>query len=242
MRKIFAILFLLNTIMMAGQKQKILNLPNLDKTWLHFGFTVGTNIMDFSIVKADNFFNTTEFNQIYAIENNSDFGFHLGPVSNLRISDYFHLRLLVDLSFGQRNLTYWTVLDTTDINPVISKHVMKISSTYIEFPLLLKYKAMRLNNFSPYLIGGFNPKIDLAAQKKIKDEELPKIRLQRLDLAYEIGTGIDFYLPYFRLSTELKYSVGLRNLMVPDGTQYSEAVQKLNSRIWMISFHFEGSL
>lgn len=198
--------------------------------------------MDFSIVKADNFFNTTEFNQIYAIENNSDFGFHLGPVSNLRISDYFHLRLLVDLSFGQRNLTYWTVLDTTDINPVISKHVMKISSTYIEFPLLLKYKAMRLNNFSPYLIGGFNPKIDLAAQKKIKDEELPKIRLQRLDLAYEIGTGIDFYLPYFRLSTELKYSVGLRNLMVPDGTQYSEAVQKLNSRIWMISFHFEGSL
>jgi hypothetical protein len=240
MKNLFILIFLIFQVIISAQKQQPQNLPNLDKKWLHFGFTVGTNLMDFTIQKADNFFDVNEFNQIYAIENQSDVGFHLGPVSNLRFSDYFHLRLLIDLSFGQRNLKYWTIADTMAVNPIISTHTMKLSSAYIEFPLLLKYKSMRLNNISPYLLTGLNPKIDLAAQKKIKEDELPKLKLEKFDIACEIGGGIDFYLPYFRLSTELKYSVGLRNMIVPDGTQYSDAIKKMNSRIWMISFHFEG--
>lgn len=240
MRKFITFLLLFCSFTIYSQKQQVQNLPQLDRKKLHFGFTVGTNIMDFTIDKADNFFNENEINQIYAIENEPNVGFHLGPISNLRINDYFHLRLLIDLSFGQRNLTYWHVEDTTAANPKLSKHAMKLSSTYIEFPLLLKYKAMRLNNVSPYLLTGINPKIDLAAQKKINESEMPKIRLNRFDVAYELGFGIDFYLPYFRLSTELKYSVGMLNAIVPDGTQYTDAIKRMNSRMWMISFHFEG--
>jgi len=240
MRKLTTIFLIFCSISILAQQQRLQNLPQLDRKWLHFGFTVGTNIMDFTIDKADNFFSVEEFNQIYAIENEPNVGFHLGPVSNLRINDYLHLRLLIDLSFGQRNLSYWMVNDTAAASPTLTKHTMKLSSTYIEFPLLLKYKAMRLNNISPYLLAGINPKIDLAAQKKIKEEEMPKIRLNRFDLAYELGCGIDFYLPYFRFSTELKYSVGLLNASVPDGTQYTDAIKRMNSRMWMLSFHFEG--
>ncbi len=219
------------------QQQK--NLPEYDYKRLHFGFTVGTNVMDFSIVKADNFFSTSEFNQVYAIENEPSVGFMLGPVSNLRLGEYWDLRLLINLSFGQRNLNYLIVEDTTVANPVLTEHKMKIASTYLEFPLLLKYKAMRINNYRPYLIAGVNPKVDLAAQKKIKQEEMPKIRLNNLDVAWEVGAGIDFYLPYFKFSTELKYSGGLRNMVVPDGTQFTSAIKKMNSNIWTISLLFE---
>jgi hypothetical protein len=219
------------------QQQK--NLPEYDYKRLHFGFTVGTNVMDFGIVKADNFFSTSEFNQVYAIENQPNVGFMLGPVSNLRLGEYWDLRLLINLSFGQRNLTYLLVEDTTVANPVLTRHKMKIASTYLEFPLLLKYKAMRINNYRPYLIAGINPKVDLAAQKKIKQEEMPKIRLNNLDFAWEVGAGIDFYLPYFKFSTELKYSGGVRNMVVPDGTQFTSAIKKMNSNIWTISLHFE---
>ena len=163
----------------------------------------------------------------------------LGPVSNLRLGKYLDLRLLVNLSFGQRNLVYIMVEDTAAANPVLSSHTMKLSSTYLEFPLLLKYKAMRINNYRPYLVAGINPKIDLAAQKKIKEEEMPKIRLNNLDIAWEVGAGIDFYLPYFKFSTELKYSAGIRNMVVPDGTQFTNSIKKMNSNIWTISLHFE---
>ncbi|MDF1548975.1 MAG: porin family protein [Bacteroidales bacterium] len=237
---ITVILFLLSLSLAAqeyGQQQK--NLPDYDQKWLHFGFTVGTNIMDFSIVKADDFFSETQFNQIYGIENRPNVGFHLGPISNLRLGEYFDFRLLINLSFGQRDLTYRLVEDTTAANPILSTHKMKLASTYLEFPLLLKYKAMRIDNYRPYLIAGINPKIDLAAQKKIKEEEMPKIRLKNLDIAWEIGAGIDFYLPYFKLSTELKYSAGINNMVVRDDTQYTNAIKGIHSNIWMISLHFE---
>jgi len=198
--------------------------------------------MNFGLTLNDNFFSEKQFNQIYSIESQSIPGFHLGPVTDIHIGEYFDFRLLIDLSFGQRNLKYLMVADTSASNPELTSHTMKLSSTYLEFPLLFKYKAARLNNFKPYLLAGLNPKIDLAAQKKIKEEEMPKIRLNRYDLAWEAGFGIDFYLPYFKFSPEIKYSRGLNNMVVRDNTQFTSAIKKLNSNIWTISLHFEGSL
>jgi hypothetical protein len=241
MKRYFFILLFIPMIV-NSQVKKQQNLPDFEYKWLHFGFTVGTNIMNFGITKADNFYSETDFNQVYAIENQSIPGFILGPVSNIHMGEYFDFRFLVNLSFGQRNLTYLRVEDITKPNPKLTYHTMKLASTYLEFPLLVKYKAVRLNNMKPYIVGGINPKIDLAAQKKIKDEDMPKIRLNRLDLAWELGFGIDLYLPYFKLSPEIKYSRGLNDMVVRDNTQYTGAIKKLNSNIWTLSFHFEGSL
>jgi len=238
MKKIILILLVSISTNLFAQKDIPKNLPNLDRKKLHFGFTVGTNIMDFNIVNSDNFLNDAQIDYIYGIENNPSAGFHLGPVSNLQLGKHFDLRLLINLSFGQRNLTYYFA-DTLN-NRTLSSHTMKIASTFIEFPLHIKYKSVRINNYRPYLIGGINPKIDLAARKKIKEEEMPKIRLKSTDLYYEFGFGIDFYLTYFKFSTEIKYGVGLLNIIEPDNTQFTNSIDKMNSRMLMISFHFEG--
>lgn len=234
MRNIFLIISVFYTFQLFAQKQQIKNLPNYDRKKLHFGFTVGINSMDFIIKKSADFINDET---IYAIENNPQVGFHIGPVSNLRLGEHFDLRLLINLSFGQRDLTYWTVKDTTATT--LTPHTMKIASTFIEFPLLLKYKAVRVNNFSPYIIGGLNPRLDMAARKKIKEEEMPKIRLENKDIYYELGFGIDFYLTYFKLSAELKYSVGILDVLARDGTPYTSSIDKMNSRMMMFSLHFE---
>lgn len=218
-------------------KQK--NLPNYEYKRLHFGFSIGTNIMDFSIINADDFLNTTNFDEVYSIENQSTVGFSLGPIINFHLGEYFDFRLLIILSFGQRNLEYMTIVNHNVENPILEKHQMKIASTYQEFPLLLKYKAKRINNYRPYLIAGVNPRVDWAAQKKIKESEMPKIRLNNFDIAGELGGGIDFYLMYFKFSIELKYSIGTRNMVVYDNTQYTNSIKRMTSNIWMLSFHFE---
>lgn len=242
MRKFLFFLLIIISFSLSAQEKKIQNLPDFEYKWFHLGFTVGTNVMNFSITKADNFFSETEFNQIYAIQNRSIPGFQLGPVSDLHLGEYFDFRLLIILSFGQRNLDYYIVENPLAPNPVLTVHTMKLASTYLEFPLLFKYKAARLNNFKPYLVAGINPKIDLAAQKKIKEEEMPKIRLKNIDLAWEAGLGIDIYLPYFKFSPEIKYSCGLNNMVVRDNTQFTSSIKHLNSNIWSLSLHFEGSL
>lgn len=236
MKKLLLFLILLIPYLGFAQREQLKNLPNYNKKWVHFGFTIGLNTMDFDIQKSADFLNN---NEIYAIENTRQLGFHIGPVSSFRISDYLEFRALITLSFGQRDMNYWRLKDTLSPADGLDLHVMKIPSTYLEFPLLLKYKAIRINNYAPYVIGGFNPKIDLAARKKIKPEEMPKIRLNNFDPAVELGVGFDFYLEYFRLSAEIKYSTGIKNILVPDGTNYTNSIDKLSSRMIMFSLHFE---
>ncbi|MEA3445619.1 MAG: porin family protein [Bacteroidota bacterium] len=228
---ILSTIFILLCIFADAQHKKVLNTPKYDIDPLHFGFTVGFNSMDFNIYNSK-FINT--FDSVYSVNTVRQAGFNLGIVSNLRIMPYLDLRFLPGITFGQRNLEY-LVRGSNGF----TKKIIKIESTFLEFPLTLKYKAKRINNYRPYIIAGLNYRLDLAARKGIKEEEKPTILLERHDLYYELGFGIDYYLPYFKFSTEIKYAVGLANVIRPDGTEYSMAIEKMISNMVVISFHFE---
>ncbi|MCK7530390.1 MAG: hypothetical protein MZV63_04725 [Marinilabiliales bacterium] len=102
---------------------------------------------------------------------------------------------------------------------------------------------MRLNNSRPYIIGGLNFRYDLAGKKEYDDQQEIYLRLNRADLYYEVGAGIDIYLPYFKLTIEAKMSNGLRDILVhepaPGYPQYANAIESMRSQIWVLSFHFE---
>ena len=218
-----------------GQLSKVSkNNPSYDRKAVHFGFTIGFNKLDFVMRKSGYFLSNQD--SIFSIENSAGYGFHLGPVTNFRLGRYFDARCLLNLTFNYRMLHY----AMNDFNSLPSSTItdMKIESIFIEVPLLIKYKAKRINNYRPYIIAGVNPKLDLSARKEIKDEDY-RVRLRNYDLYYEVGLGIDYYLPFFKFSTELKFSFGLNNLIVPDGKSYSKSIDKLTSKLLVVSFHFE---
>ena len=231
MKKTFFALWFILPLCLNAQHNRVLNTPKYDLDKLHFGFTIGINSMDFDLYNSKRI---STFDSVYAVNNIRQAGFNLGIVSNLRLIKFLDLRFLPGITFGQRNLEY--LVRSGDH---FYHKTMKIESTFIEFPVLLKYKAKRINNYRPYLIGGLNYRIDLAARKQIKEEEKPMILLERHDLYYELGFGVDYYLPYFKFSTEIKYAIGLTNVLRPDGTEFSEAIEKLISNLLIISFHFE---
>jgi hypothetical protein len=119
----------------------------------------------------------------------------------------------------------------------------KLESSFLEFPLLLKLKGDRMNNVRPYVIAGINFRYDLAAKKEFDAEKPIYIRIKKPDLYYEAGAGLDFYLPYFKLSVELKMSNGIGDVLVreyaPGHPQFVDAIERLKSQIWVLSFHFE---
>jgi hypothetical protein len=121
----------------------------------------------------------------------------------------------------------------------LKEHVMRIESTFATFPLLFKYRSIRLNNYRPYIIAGVNYCLDLESEKRIRDEEKPKIRLAKNDFYIEAGFGIDYYFPYFKFSTELKFSFGMMNIVRYDGSEYTSAIERLNSRFVSLLFYFE---
>jgi hypothetical protein len=231
------LLFILSLLLVAlqgfTQRVKSFNLPKYDQVPLHFGMALGLNRMDFTIHNSANFF---FLDSIYSIENTPMFGYNINMVANYNITPLWSVRCLPGLNFGQRNLEYWVRDDTT-----MYKHTMILESTYLDIPVLLEFKSIRLNNFRPYIVGGGSIKLDLAAQKKIKDEEKPKIRLRPFSYYYEIGIGTDFFLMYFKFAMELKFAVGINNVLVPDNTQYSAAIERMNSKLIIFSILFEGS-
>jgi hypothetical protein len=216
-----------------GQKQKPKNESWYDEKLLHFGFSLGFNTMDFKITPSQAYLDSTNLYPEVAILNP---GINIQIITNLRPSKYFDIRFLPGVSFGQRTIRYY-VNQTPDPIPQV------LESSFLEFPLLLKFKGDRLNNVRPYVIGGMNFRYDLAGKKEFDEDKQVYIRLKRPDLYYEMGAGLDFYLTYFKLSIELKMSNGIGDILVKDAPtghpQYMNAIEKMKSQIWVLAFHFE---
>jgi len=230
---IVLLLIILVSQSVYGQKQKPKNESWYDEKLLHFGFSLGFNTMDFNIIPSQAYLDT---NRLYPEVSKLNPGINIQIVTDLRPAKYLDIRFLPGVSFGQRNVRYYK-------DKVIFNEKQRIESSFLEFPLLLKYKGDRLNNVRPYVIGGLNFRYDLAGKKEYDDEKPIYIRLKRSDLYLETGAGLDFYLTYFKLSVELKMSDGLFNIIVdepaPGYAQYRNAIDKMKSRIWIIAFHFE---
>lgn len=249
-RFFYILIFLLGGLTSSAQRLLLKNLTTFDDKRIHFGFTLGVNTTDFAFthynVIADNpdfvpetvnGVQITGTEKIRADISTLTPGFTVGIVTNLRLTESFDLRFLPGMSFGERKLTY--NIPIQDINDTGNKSFYSIKSTFLDFPLLLKYKSRKMNNQRPYLIAGGAYRIDIS---KSGQEDL--VRLKPLSSYIEAGVGWDSYLQFFRLSTELKFSFGLNNILDngPKETQaqvYSNAFSKLSSNLFTLSFHFE---
>jgi hypothetical protein len=232
-RKIFIFLILLIPFVAAAQKAKPKNDSNYDERLLHFGFSMGANAMDFNIKMNDYDLNP---DSLTAEVVNLKPGLNIQIVMDYRPATYFDIRFLPGVSFGQRNINFYK-------DGALYNDQQQIESSFLEFPLLVKAKGMRLNNSRPYLIAGLNFRYDLAAKKEYDPDQSVYLRLRPADLYYEVGAGIDFYLPYFKLTIEAKMSSGLRDVLVhepePYHTEFANSIETLKSQIWVLSFHFE---
>jgi hypothetical protein len=230
---ILLLVFVLLPIFAFGQIQKPKNSSTYDEKLIHFGFSLGFNTMDFKITPSQSHFAKDSLNPSVSVLYP---GINIQIVTNLRPSKYFDIRFLPGVSFGQRVVVYYK-------NNVVYNNQQRLESSFLEFPLLLKFKGDRLNNVRPYIIGGLNFRYDLAGKKEFDDQKPIYIRIKRPDLYYEFGSGMDFYLPYFKLSIELKLSKGISDVLVkeaaPGHPEYYNAIEKMKSQIWVLAFHFE---
>jgi hypothetical protein len=230
---ILFVILVLNNLILLGQKQKPKNESWYDEKPIHFGFSLGFNSMDFNITHSQQNFQRDSLYPEVSVLNP---GINIQIVTDLRPANHLDIRFLPGVSFGQRVIRFYK-------NSKLVNGQQRLESSFLEFPLLLKYKGDRLNNVRPYVVGGLNFRYDLAGKKEFDDNKPIYIRIKRPDLYYELGAGMDFYLTYFKLSIELKMSTGIGDVLVkeaaPGHPEYFNAIEKLKSQIWILAFHFE---
>ena len=215
----------------SQRHKKPRNLPRYDFKKIHFGFTLGINSLNFHIKKNNNFLINDTLLTMLAEDQK---GFNLGIVSNLRLGRYTDLRFIPTLVFGERILNY-KFNDQSNL----TLQDKRIESTLIDFPISLKYKSARYNNFRTYVIYGIKYSLDIASQSEIDDEGQEIVKLNNHDIMLEGGFGIDFYLQYFKFSPQIKLSHGIINVLSKDNTLYTETINNLKTTSWMLSFTFE---
>lgn len=243
-----------------AQRAKVVNMPKYDYEPYHFGFILAFNEMQYSLRLNTDYQNVIhdqsewpdgrlngDFN-VYSVTAVSTPGFTVGIVGNLRLGKYFDLRFIPSLSFGERKLDY-VFVSLSDIDSTQYKVRKSLFSTFVEFPLHIKYRSKRLNNMAAYLLGGANFKIDLASQKKNEKDItnaqgeiitiVDNIRTNKTDLALEIGVGFDFYTPFFKFGTELKMSYGIMNILNKDNLIYSTSIDHIRNKVFQLTFTFE---
>lgn len=178
--------------------------------------------------------------RVYSVEPISQLGFGLGVLADLRLNNYLNLRTEPGLDFGQRNIEYKLRLEEGLHDYNYETYTMKISSIYAYWPILLKLRSVRINNYRPYLVGGASVRYDFESRKKNQNNADYVIKTNPLDVFGEIGAGVDFYLTYFKLGIEFKYCFGFMDIMRHEQEEeYNRVIQAMKSKIFMVSFHFE---
>ena len=218
----------------GAQRRQVMNLPKYDRAKIHFGFVLGINVSKFRVEPVGDL---RIRDTVYSIVPRGTSGLNLGIISNVKLGEHFDLRFIPALAFTQRNLEYSMVY--TDSNFSRETITKQVESTYLEFPFELKFKSSRIDNYRIYVLAGWKFAIDMVSQAKVlaKDKEI--VKLSKNDNGYEIGMGFDFYMTYFKFSPEIKMYNGLKNLLVQDNRRFSNPLNGLYSKAFVISFTFE---
>ncbi len=195
----------------------------------YFGITLAVNSASYQVVHSDAFIRNESIRIAESLTGSS---FNLGMVTNLKIGQHFDFRFLPTLSFTDRKLQYFTTY-----NSQVDK---AISSVFVELPFHLRYKSEPYKDFRLFVIAGAKYSFDVASNSRSRNSN-DLVRIAPSDFSIEYGVGVQIFFPYFIFSPEIKMSHGLSNALIyDDQLTYSSVLEKLLSRAFTLSFHFEG--
>lgn len=210
------------------------NLPHYDDKIIHFGFLLGYNQFS-ALLKVKE--PLPEPDKVVGINIDSQHGFQVGVISDLKIFEYLRIRLTPTITFGDRKFNF----NVIDNNGQLKTESTNIEAIYLETPLELKIQSKRWRDFRPYVIAGGKHAYDLASLKKkrISEEDL-LLRVETSDWMYTFGAGFDFYLQYFKFGIEIKSSFSFNNMHIPEPQKpFSNIIDTYKTRITYITLTFE---
>lgn len=216
-----------------AQERKVQNKPYTDLRPFHFGVIVGTHMQDLELTNVGpqtiTFEDGTTTESLVTVDQDRwDGGFTVGVLGELRLNEFFQLRIAPAMYFGTRHLTFTNFTprpsEESEANPMHRlTEVQGLKNAYVCLAGEMIFAGPRFNNHRPYLLAGINPMLNLSGGKN------DYLKLKRHDLFLEVGMGCDFYLPFFKLIPELKFCYSLTNAL---NKKHSDELTDVNKRVF----------
>src|SRR5690606_9623396 len=238
MKKLLAIfLFSLRVSSFAQfrpNSEKTLHREVFDERSFSWGYFLGTNLMQFKVVPADE--GVSDQGMIYLRQENK-MGFSVRLMGKMKLHDNFDLKLEPAIHFAERNLYFGNVASQTD-------SVREVKSTYLDIPLLLKIHGDRWVNTRPYIQGGVGYTVNLQSnEKKEEDNKDAIFRMKTHNFNWQVEMGVELYFSKFKLTPSIKGLFFFNNELVQDnpGTPpyWAGSLKSLSTRAFVFSLKFE---
>lgn len=239
-RATLAAIFLFAGVSPAVAKpgDKLMNRPYADLKRWHLGFSVGMHFQDLKF--THNGFITADGQQWVAEVPAYDPGFCVNVMADLRLHQYFNLRVSPGMYFGSKRVE---MIDYNKAPDALTIHeTQDVKSAYVVVPLDLKISGNRLRNTRPYVTGGVMAAFDVSKKKS------EYLMFNSADVFLTCGLGCDFYLPFFKLNPEVKFCFGLTDILRhkrpdlddnPEMLKVTESLARVKQNMVVITFYFE---
>lgn len=190
----------------------------------------------------------THLGELKSIQSKSSTGISVSIPIDFRVDDNLYFTFNPSFMFINNLGIEYTSMNNT-LAPLTrrSRHVISsIDGTNFnafEFPLSIKFRSdektikNNQNRYRAYLIGGlrYTQWIGINGEYNNLSKEVGiiphSIILKPNYLSWEAGIGVDIFLPYFKVSPELKFNQSLSNVLNPnnplaDGNKFMAPIEK----------------
>ena len=222
----------------AKPGEKLANRPYADLKRWHLGFSVGMHFQDLKF--THNGLVTPDGQQWFAEVPAYDPGFCVNVLADLRLHQYFNLRISPGMYFGSKRVE---MFDYNQTPGALSIHeTQDVKSAYVVVPFDLKISGNRLKNTRPYVTAGVMAAFDVSKKKS------EYLMFNSADFFLTCGLGCDFYLPFFKLNPEIKFCFGLTDILKhvrpdlddnPEMMKVTESLAKVKQNMIVLTFYFE---
>lgn len=225
-------------MMTSGVAKAQMNNPYVDDKRVHFGFSLGLNLMSYGITDSEQIIDGELY---HARVSGLMPGFQVGFIADVKLCRNLNLRFTPGLEFSSRTITYTTESGHQVKSPNFGSKI-DLLSIPITIPVYLKYSAHREKNYRPYVIVGGGASYNVS-----RDKEKP-VLTKPWDYFVAVGAGVDLYFRWFKFCPEIKYQIGFADLLTPVDQRpelpvqdqfYTNALKRITSRMLTITFNFE---
>lgn len=174
----------------AQYRDKVIYKQSWDEQKMFWGYYLGINKKGYKIsYETENTF----------ISVTPNLGFNVGLIGDLRLHKNINLRLEPGLSSNTKQLAF------THIPGGQKDSIRDVNATYLRVPLLVKFSANRYYNMRPYVLGGVSYDYNFSSNQDNPDDNFNgEFRMKKNNFTYELGIGVDIYLPYFIFSPSIR--------------------------------------
>ena len=208
---IFFTLFLICTNISFGQI-RIKYQPNYDNKKVHFGYFLGLANTHYNVKFNNSYLADVNNSKVYTISSPTSTGIKAGGLVNVYINDY------LDFRFSPLSVAIYSrkLLENDSI-----AHNQE-DKAWFEIPVQLKYKSERRHNSRMFVFAGLKYGFETnVVNKRNSNTLVNNFTTKTSDFSVEYGMGLELFREYFKVTPELHFSHGMKNMINPGGNRSS---------------------